>query len=319
MLKRNSNIELLRIICMLMIVIYHYHARDFNLYMVSSERIGESLLLPKLLLHSCGKLGVPIFVFISGWYGLEFKKERFWEMLFMCAFYAIISTIGCYLFYGEFNIFQMIFFVNLWWFMTAYICLYILCPGINYLFNILDKYQTFLLSTVLTSIAFGGVFLDSGDIGGLFLMFSMFVCSRWLRLYASDWLDRWWCVLLVGLLLIRIGTIAVGLVTGHLGVLPCVNSYVNPITILLAATIFVGFTKINYMSVVINKLASSSLAVYLCSESDLGQKLFDVWFPHENWNLLHFAVASIAVYLTVSIIDQLRKYITDNLVVRIVK
>lgn len=316
---RNSSIELLRIICMLLIVIYHYHARDFNLYVVASDRVCEYDMLPKLILHSLGKLGVPIFVFISGWYGLKFKKKRFLEMLSMCAFYAVLCVVGCFLFYEENKIKQVFFFVNLWWFMTAYLCLYILSPGINYLFNTLGKHQTFILSTVLTYIAFGGVFLDSGDKGGLFLMFSMFFCARWLKLYASVWLDRWWCIILVAVLVVRIGTIIVGFFTGHLGVLPFINSYVNPLTIILVAAIFVGFTKIIFSSVIVNKLASCSLAVYLCSESDFGKKVFDGWFPHENWNLFHYVVASVSVYLTISIIDQLRKYITDNLVVRIVK
>lgn len=94
-IKRNSSIELLRILSMLIIVIYHYEARNFNLYVVASDRVGEPDLLPQLLTHSIGKLGVPVFVFISGWYGLKYRKERFWEMVGMCIFYALISCIGC--------------------------------------------------------------------------------------------------------------------------------------------------------------------------------------------------------------------------------
>ena len=90
-IKRNSSIELLRILSMLIIVIYHYEARNFNLYVVASDRVGEPDLLPQLLTHSIGKLGVPVFVFISGWYGLKYRKERFWEMVGMCIFYALIS------------------------------------------------------------------------------------------------------------------------------------------------------------------------------------------------------------------------------------
>ena len=82
-IKRNSSIELLRILSMLIIVIYHYEARNFNLYVVASDRVGEPDLLPQLLTHSIGKLGVPVFVFISGWYGLKYRKERFWEMVGM--------------------------------------------------------------------------------------------------------------------------------------------------------------------------------------------------------------------------------------------
>ena len=74
-IKRNSSIELLRILSMLIIVIYHYEARNFNLYVVASDRVGEPDLLPQLLTHSIGKLGVPVFVFISGWYGLKYQRK----------------------------------------------------------------------------------------------------------------------------------------------------------------------------------------------------------------------------------------------------
>ena len=120
-IKRNSSIELLRILSMLIIVIYHYEARNFNLYVVASDRVGEPDLLPQLLTHSIGKLGVPVFVFISGWYGLKYRKERFWEMVGMCIFYALISCIGCQLLYGQVRFLELPFSINLWWFMAAYL------------------------------------------------------------------------------------------------------------------------------------------------------------------------------------------------------
>lgn len=68
-IKRNSSIELLRILSMLIIVIYHYEARNFNLYVVASDRVGEPDLLPQLLTHSIGKLGVPFIVFATQQWG----------------------------------------------------------------------------------------------------------------------------------------------------------------------------------------------------------------------------------------------------------
>lgn len=317
--QRNSTIELLRIISMLLIVIYHFQAREFNLYVVGSDRVCEPDILPKVLMHSIGKLGVPIFVFISGWFGLKYRRNRFLEMIAMCAFYGLISVVGCALVYDEISIKAPFFFVNMWWFMCAYLCLYVLSPGINVLFDNYDKKYTLLATSFITYVSFGDLFVDSANIGGLFQMFSMYFMARWLKLYAIDWLNKWWMLCGLGLLLIRFGSITVGCMTGHLGLLPYMNSYVNPMTMLIAACLFIGFSKLKFSSLIINKLAASSLAVYLCSESSFGQKFFDGWFPHVNWSLLHYIIAAMAVYLCISVIDQVRKLMTDNLIIKRLK
>lgn len=46
--QRNSSIELLRIIAMIIIVFFHFHARNFGMYVFGNERINEE----GLLLHS---------------------------------------------------------------------------------------------------------------------------------------------------------------------------------------------------------------------------------------------------------------------------
>ena len=144
---------------MLIIVIYHYEARNFNLYVVASDRVGEPDLLPQLLTHSIGKLGVPVFVFISGWYGLKYRKERFWEMVGMCIFYALISCIGCQLLYGQVRFLELPFSINLWWFMAAYLSIYLLSPGINHFIDTCDKWQVLLAVLTITYISFGDYFV----------------------------------------------------------------------------------------------------------------------------------------------------------------
>lgn len=318
-IKRNSSIELLRILSMLIIVIYHYEARNFNLYVVASDRVGEPDLLPQLLTHSIGKLGVPVFVFISGWYGLKYRKERFWEMVGMCIFYALISCIGCQLLYGQVRFLELPFSINLWWFMAAYLSVYLLSPGINHFIDTCDKWQVLLAVLTITYISFGDYFVKSANIGGLFQMFSMYLSARWIKLYLKKWIDKWWFLLLISLIIFRAGLIIGGHYTGHLGILPYLNSYVNPLTTLMSACIFIGCSKLSFNSTTINWLSASSLAVYLCSESPFGQMFFDSWFPHIEWNFLHFIIGAIAVYFCITIIDQIRKSITHNLIVNKLK
>ena len=130
--KRNSSIELLRIISMLLIVIFHFLSRNFNLYVISNEQINQPNILSEIYLAQLGALGVPCFMFISGYFGIKFKQQRFNETLFQCLFYALISFIG-YFFISEKTEWQALLFINYWWFMTSYLTIYVLSPGINYL------------------------------------------------------------------------------------------------------------------------------------------------------------------------------------------
>ncbi len=123
--KRNSSIELLRIVSMILIVLYHYHARKYDLYVIDAPRPEDPNFLYELLTHSLGKLGVPIFVFISGWYGIKFRKNRIAHMIVECMFYAVLSTSLYALLYHGFELKNIIFFINHWWFMAAYIYAYI--------------------------------------------------------------------------------------------------------------------------------------------------------------------------------------------------
>lgn len=69
--ERNSTVEFIRILSMLLIVWFHLCGRGLGLF---SEEIpnGENS-LPLIVMQALGKTGVPIFMFISGYYGVRFK------------------------------------------------------------------------------------------------------------------------------------------------------------------------------------------------------------------------------------------------------
>lgn len=317
--QRNSSIELLRIISMLIIVIYHYNARAFGLYVVGSDRIGEQDLLPELIMHSVGKIGVPIFVFISGWFGMKYRKERLGEMMAMCAFYAILSTVLIIPFYGLTRPNDALFFLNDWWFMAAYICVYLLSPGIDFMFQNTGKWTMLLIIGIFYYVSYGDYFMNEANIGGLYTMFTMYLSARWLKLYAYDNLNKYWHVLLAGSLLIRFGVIYLGYYTHHLGILPYINSYICPLTTIMAASIFFGVSKFSFNSKIVNILAGSSLAVYLFSEGTFGKRFFTDLFPTENFSFPHFVLGALLVYIIITAIDQVRGFITGRIVVNKLK
>lgn len=142
--KRNSSIELLRIVAMVTIVYFHFHARDFSLYVLGNERIQEKGLFLHTVLHHLGMLGVPCFMFVSGYYGIKFRENRFVDITFQCLFYALLTFAGCYAFCGYRNI-QQLFFFNNWWFVLAYVVIYMLSSGLNYIIEILSAKKMLIM------------------------------------------------------------------------------------------------------------------------------------------------------------------------------
>lgn len=85
---------------------------------------------------------------------------------------------------------ELPFSINLWWFMAAYLSIYLLSPGINHFIDTCDKWQVLLAVLTITYISFGDYFVKSANIGGLFQMFSMYLSARWIKLYLKKWIDN---------------------------------------------------------------------------------------------------------------------------------
>lgn len=91
--QRNSNIELLRIIAMLMIVAHHYVTDSLPSYYLSD---GPNKWLSELL-YSYGKTGVNIFVLITGYYmvNMSFSIKRPLKIIGQVWFYSAMTLLVC--------------------------------------------------------------------------------------------------------------------------------------------------------------------------------------------------------------------------------
>ena len=150
---RNSSLELLRIVAMLMIIIHHFAYGD-NFHFPA-----DSITLNRLwiqFVNKGGKLGVNIFVLLSGYFLIESKSVKFrklaamWiAMLFYSvAFYTISVLTGG----AKFRAYDVLLaFMPLsktkWWFLEVYFMLYLLHPYLNTMLRNLSKadYERMLL------------------------------------------------------------------------------------------------------------------------------------------------------------------------------
>lgn len=158
--KRNGGTEILRIIAMLMIISHHfavhggieYHSQfTMNNIFVNAMEFG-------------GKLGVNIFVLITGYYSYKskFSSSKILKLISSAVFYSIILTIvsvlvGAVVFRKKLLLqasFPMFLGQN-YWFVSIYIILYCLTPLLNAGINSISKnMHKFILLTLLSAYCF---------------------------------------------------------------------------------------------------------------------------------------------------------------------
>ena len=151
--QRKSNIELLRIIAMLMIIAHHIAVHSgfgFPTDSVSVNRLWIQFI------QMGGKIGVDIFVLISGYFSVmnhsvkTSKVLKLWLQIFTYSAGAFfVFTLYSPQSFAIKTLIKSVLPITFsrWWFASAYFVLYLVSPYINKLLNAFDKkeYQRFLV------------------------------------------------------------------------------------------------------------------------------------------------------------------------------
>ncbi len=139
--KRNANIELLRIISMIMIIFLHALSKGENLKSLTEGNAVNAAIA--WTFEALSISSVNIFILISGYFLIDskFKIRRLISLVAQCIFYSLGTLLVCLIFnidVGEeinlYFILHAIFPVHmkLYWFMTSYIVIYMLQPLISF-------------------------------------------------------------------------------------------------------------------------------------------------------------------------------------------
>lgn len=181
---RNSNIELLRIIAMVLIIGHHYRVCSTSGGVEFSQNSFAGLLF-----NMGGKYGVDLFVIISSYYLVDsrFKVNRIIRTCLQTWCYSIAFLILAIITHSQLLSGKMILMSVLpviykeYWFVTSYIGLLVLSPFLNKLFCNLDKKEHFSLCFVLLSMYFAipSIFIKSDTYFshlGMFITIYTVVC-----------------------------------------------------------------------------------------------------------------------------------------------
>lgn len=297
MKERNSNIELLRLICIVMIVSMHV----FGLY---KEQLGMAGLLALSFNNAVCNLGVSIFMLISGFYGIKYKTERLFALWNIALFWSIVL-----LFvdtdHSVKNIVRSIFpvFTGKYWFLTAYIVISFLSPYIEKLINVIDvrHFQRLigiliLFFIIAPSLLMFEIMNDSGK--GIVNMLLVYLLGRYFAIYGFP---KWLIGLKSFLILFPIILIVAGIdfiVSQHFDITFQMLARDNCILILLGAIIvFCLVLQMKPRSVRwINQLATYVFPIYIIHYVLL---YHIVYIPMDTYSMLYLMVWINAIVVAV--------------------
>lgn len=133
---RVSNMELLRIVSMLFVLILH--ANFLCIHAPSPEELNDTPFSTfiRCFMESLTIVAVDVFVLISGWFGIKFSFAKLGAFCFQILFF----TLGFFLFFAIINpseaftidkIKGVLLMNGDYWFVKSYIVLFLLSPILN--------------------------------------------------------------------------------------------------------------------------------------------------------------------------------------------
>ncbi|CAM2076873.1 MAG: hypothetical protein NSGCLCUN01_01059 [uncultured Clostridium sp.] len=269
---RNSNIELLRILCMLFVIgghiIMKYGTYDIG---ITEYYIGN-------ILRSFFIVAVNCFVIISGFFSIKLNIKKLIKMSIQVTFYSIIIyVITLILGIHNFNIkndILVIFslFTKRYWYITIYFILCIVSPLLNIIVEKLNKYQfkymvfiSFILFYCFPTICYiinsPTITADSGY--GLINFICLYFLGRYIKIYYNDKKSKLFYA--TGYILSSLALfLANNILTKLLGFY--FNSFISYDTIFLFMSsfmLFMLFKNINLNSKIINNLAKYALVAFI--------------------------------------------------------
>ena len=328
-LQRNSQLELLRILCMLMIVAYHYSIYGF--YSDTLLSSPNKTLIE--LIGLGGNIGASTFVLISGYYMLDsrYSFRKFAHFLGQIWFYTLGALLLFLLFFPnsglvDRSMISMSMFPickGHYWFATSYFVLMLFSPFLNVFIRSASRSQ--LLATILTLLC---IFVFLPLLFDVYLTYStiarfliLYLTAGYIRLYGTGSPTGSRRHLMPALVLA--GSAILWVVLANLLGHRLNSSYLlNHSTVpthntlfvyLMALALFLAFfSSTPCYSKWVNQIAKLTFGVYLFHENQLLRSLWQAVFKTAQfvdspWLPLHALCSIVSVYLAGSLVEYLRQ------------
>lgn len=287
---RESNFELLRILSMFMIVIWHIGTHGIANYVELSDFISGYTELLYYFIRSLSVVAVSVYVMISGYFlsQSKFKISRLIRFFFEVSFFSIVIYL-LNLFMGniDFSILLLVdsllsIFSNEYWFVTVYFVMYALSPFMNQLIDHMHQKMHFNLLLVLFMFFCIWQFIEKIEVlgvnGGFGLVYFLFLyfLGSYINKYkfitkkitAKTYLILYITIAVLNTLIFIYGTNY----NPELFIFKHITrlySYNSPLVLLMSYCIFQFFNNIKIQSSLINLTSKYVFGIYLIHDNPL--------------------------------------------------
>lgn len=334
--ERNSSLELLRIISMLLIVAAHFSVQggfpkptvaDLDFSYVCQQIIG---------LYAY--VGVSAFMLITGYFMVSSTKtngRKAFKLIVDILFYSILLLAICGVLglktLSKTDIFGSLIPWGNYWFVVNYIVILLLSPYLNTLLLQLSKkqYLSMLMIVVFSLRLFSYFLLGHLSItGGTFDYFIIFyLIGGYIKLHVKQKRNNKWNLIVAILSFIVVAFIALAVdgyavLKGNDAILQYYIHFKNLDSLpadICAIALFLYFSRKEFRNKFINKIASYTLDVYLIHTNRL--IMFVIWcvilpntmFLHTPYFLGFSVVKILVVYVICTLIGWLKSITWDEL------
>lgn len=313
---RQSNMELLRIVSMLMVLAVHLDGASLGLPDLDGcLRDATARDWWRLCVEALAITGVNCFTMISGYFGIRLTFRGAVRFLAQCVFYSVViysllaPVAGSFTWRGWMESFMVLTHTDLWY-VPAYFLLMLVSPVLNAGLDALDRRRfsmllfAFAAFTVWAGWWWGCAFNPTGYTAWqLVLVYSV---ARYARRF--DVLPRRRPAMLLFVLS------SACIVIDACFDLPRAYAYNSPFVLAATVSLFAVFRSMEFHSRAVNRLASGAFAVYLIHKNPLiwggaiRRASAAAWerLPLLQFSLLMLA-SMVAIYLACAAVDALRR------------
>lgn len=337
---RQSNFELMRIISMLFVVMWHVilHSDLYNSTGVTK------FILDALILF--GVVHINSFVIVTGYFQCdkEFKWSRFFQTFSIVWFYKALIALIFFIFItstiSNVELLKEIMPLDFrdYWYINCYLILYLLSPFINKLVINLEQKDfrkllllSFVLFSLIPLISNQGIILNDGYT--LIQFVFMYLIGAYLKKYSPDknihlknysknkkqvlYLFVLIFVFFVNFMLLIFSKTLIGInssLLNEVGTYIFNNSrmYSNPLVIIQSISYFLFFSTMSFKSKIVNYISKYTLDVYLIHESFyISQNLYkwigiNDFINHKYYVIIVIIVTTLIIFITCIMIGILR-------------
>lgn len=305
--SRNSSIEVLRLVSMLMIVGFHYVIASSDADWLSRQPIGTTKFMYQFVFMGGGWVGNFIFFTISVWFllgrdlSLTDSLRRIWIMERELLFWSI--TLFCVLIIGHGQGWYtesllgvvpktvLPLLTDMWWYPTSYALFLLLLPFLTQGMKALGKKRhrqlaicLFVVWGLLAMIPYPEMPLDL-DKSGVFVFLYWFILLSYYRWYMSGFSDKQCLMLIMGGLAIEaLYWIGTNVLFEFAGKKPELQVFIfdhwKLPTMMIGFGLFLLCERHAFHSKIVNCLASSAFGIYLIHYQP---NIYRLWSNH--WSL----------------------------------